>query len=102
MSRKRTHSVEFTQYCWKQFGRVKGTMVMASDEAYMVWYQEYIELKARMTEADFKKKMSEIGVQFEKQNDEFFKSMNWCKTIACLEPTQGHTFCDKCQKENAK
>ena len=99
MSRKRTHAVEFTQYCYTKFGRVKATIVMASDAAYMVWYQEYIETQARMTEADFKKKMSELGIQFEKQNDAFFIAMNWCKTKRCLEQTMGNAFCDTCLKD---
>lgn len=43
---KRIYPVQFAAYCFKSFGRVKGTEVMASDEAYMVWERFHIiELK---------------------------------------------------------
>ena len=52
MSRRRTHPVEFTQYCYKMFGKTKGTLIMASDEAYMVWHKVFIESRKQRKKND--------------------------------------------------
>jgi len=39
----REYAVEFAAYCYETFGRKKGTRIMASEEAYMVWKHRYIK-----------------------------------------------------------